>query len=84
MRTWSDVIQYCALHIMLHITLHAQVGEAGLPWAVVAMSEEGRGLIVCGFYDCLFNLSRTLSVCVWKWTEYNQGHFLSKGENVYL
>ena len=43
MRTWSDVIQYCALHIMLHITLHAQVGEAGLPRAVVAMSEEGRG-----------------------------------------
>ena len=38
MRTWSDVILYCALHI----TLHAQVGEAGLPRAVVAMSEEGR------------------------------------------
>ena len=45
MRTWSDVILYCALHIRLHITLHAQVGEAGLPRAVVAMSEEGRGTL---------------------------------------
>ena len=39
MRTWSDVILYCALHIRLHITLHAQVGEAGLPRAVVDLGD---------------------------------------------
>ena len=38
---------------MLHITLHAQVGEAGLPRAVVAMSEEGRGTEFLVRFECV-------------------------------